>query len=96
MEMFGGFQFHGGFYRDDGCLGGDGLVALAGGRVKRVDEIVPGDVVCSGRLMAETAVVTCVTRQRGDFKMSKIQTTTPQSPPFFITPVHPIRLDYDK
>ena len=96
MEMWGGFHFHGGFHRDDGCLGGDGLVALGGGRVKRVDEIVPGDIVCSGRYMTETAVVTCVTRQRGDFEMSKIQTTTPKSPPFFITPVHPIRLDNEK
>ena len=97
MEMFGGFQFHGTFNRDDGCLDGNGLVALAGGCVKRVDEIVPGDRVCSGKWMAETAVVTCVTRQRGNFEMSRIQAnTSPVSPPLFITPFHPIRVDNEQ
>ena len=92
MKMWGGLAFHGNFDRNDGCLHGDGMVSLADGGFKRVDEIQPGDVVRSGKNRSHSAVVSCVTKQRGDFFMCKVPSPLAGSPPVLITPVHPIRL----
>ena len=66
--------------RDGGCFSGSSLITLQGGKKKRADECVKGDILSNG------SIIQCVVRT----KLDRVVKMCSLGPDFYITPWHPV------